>query len=44
VEKLAIEVLDDADPKIVIDAATMLGQHGSADAEFARIGYTQRVK
>jgi hypothetical protein len=32
-EKLAIEVLDDADPEVVIDAATMLGQDGSADRE-----------
>lgn len=37
-EKLAIEFLDDADPEVVIDAATMLGQHGSTDAEFARTG------
>src|SRR5262245_23489613 len=34
-EKLAIEFLDDADPEVVIDAATMLGQYGSAEAEEA---------
>jgi hypothetical protein len=34
-EKLAIEFLDDADPEVVVDAATMLGQSGSADAEEA---------
>jgi len=34
-EKLAIEFLDDADPEVVVDAVTMLGQQGSADAEEA---------
>jgi hypothetical protein len=34
-EKLAIEFLDDDDPEVVIDAATMLGQYGSAEAEEA---------
>jgi hypothetical protein len=34
-EKLAIEFLDDADPEVVVDAATMLGRNGSADAEEA---------
>jgi hypothetical protein len=34
-EKLAIEFLDDADPEVVIDAATMLGQNGSDGAEDA---------
>jgi hypothetical protein len=34
-EKLAIEFLDDADPEVVIDAATMLGQYGSTEAEEA---------
>jgi hypothetical protein len=34
-EKLAIEFLDDADAEVVIDAATMLGQNGSVDAEEA---------
>jgi len=34
-EKLAIEFLDDADPEVVIDAATMLGQYGSAEVEEA---------
>jgi hypothetical protein len=34
-EKLAIEFLDDADPEVVIDTATMLGQNGSAGAEEA---------
>jgi hypothetical protein len=34
-EKLAIEFLDDADPEVVVDAATMLGQYGSDGAEEA---------
>lgn len=32
-EVLAIEHLDDPDPKVVFSAASMLGQHGSAGAE-----------
>jgi len=34
-EKLAIEFLEDPDPEVVIDAATMLGQNGSDGAEEA---------
>jgi hypothetical protein len=32
-EALAIEHLDDPDPEVVINAASMLGQYGSAEAE-----------
>ena len=32
---MAIEFLDDSDPEVVIDAATMLGQNGSDGAEEA---------
>jgi hypothetical protein len=32
-EALAIERLDDPDPEVVINAASMLGQYGSAEAE-----------
>jgi hypothetical protein len=34
-EKLAVEFLDDSDPEVVADAATMLGRYGSAHAEEA---------
>ena len=34
-EKVAVEFLDDPDPEVVIDAAAMLGERGSAEAEEA---------